>query len=221
MAENYRTILFDLDGTLTDSSPGIINSVKYALVQMNWEIPDEKTLNEFLGPPMKDSMMNYCGMSEAQAEEARSFYFLRYSGECCVTENSLYDGIKEVLEKLYASGKKLALATSKPQVTADRIVSYFDLKQYFWAVCGSNPDGSDGKKSDIIKKALAACGERELEAAVMVGDRFYDIEGAKEAGIASIGAEYGYSVPGELENAGADYIANNPIDILKILNGGI
>lgn len=93
----YRTILFDLDGTLTDSSPGIINSVKYALAQMNWEIPDEKTLNEFLGPPMKDSLMNYCGMSEREAEEARKFYFSRYSGECCVTENSLYGGIEEVL----------------------------------------------------------------------------------------------------------------------------
>lgn len=221
MADNYRTILFDLDGTLTDSSPGILNSVKYALIQMNWEIPDEKTLNEFLGPPLTDSFMRLCGMSEREAEEARSFYLLRYSGEYCVTENSLYDGIEKILEKLYASGKRLVLATSKPQANADRIISHFGIRKFFAAVCGSNPDGSDGKKSDIIKKALAACGERELEAAVMVGDRFYDIEGAKEAGIASIGAEYGYSVPGELENAGADYIANNPIDILKILNGGI
>lgn len=217
----YRTILFDLDGTLTDSSPGIINSVKYALAQMNWEIPDEKTLNEFLGPPLTDSFIRFCGMSGQEAEEAAKIYRSRYTGECCVTENSLYGGIEEVLERLYASGKKLVLATSKPQAIAERIISHFGIRKYFAAVCGSNPDGSNGKKSDIIKKALAACGETTLEAAVMVGDRFYDIEGAKEAGIASIGAEYGYSVPGELENAGADYIAKNPIDILKILNGGI
>lgn len=220
MPKNFRTVLFDLDGTLTDSSSGILNSVKYALDKMSWEIPDDAVLNNFLGPPLTDSFAKFCGMDGEQSYNAAAFYRERYK-TACVAENLLYDGIYDVLEQLTAAGKILAVATTKPEIIAEKIISHFGIRKFFAAVCGSAPDGANGRKADIIRKALAACGEDDLSSAVMIGDRFYDIEGAKEVGIASIGAEYGYSAPCELQTAGADHIAKNPIDIVKIINGGI
>lgn len=216
MAENFRTILFDLDGTLTDSSPGIINSVRYALDKMNLKIPDDKVLNKFLGPPLTYSFEEFCGMGAEQAKQAAAVYRERYK-DYCVIENSLYDGIYDVLEQLKSAGKILAVATTKPEVMAEKIVSHFGIRHFFTAVCGAAPDGSNGKKAGIIRNALEKCGEDDLGQAVMIGDRFYDMEGAKEVGIASIGALFGYGSRPELEEAGADYIASVPYEIAKII----
>lgn len=216
MMKNYRTILFDLDGTLTDSSPGILNSVKYALEKMNWEIPDDAVLNKFLGPPLTDSFAEFCGMDGERSYNAAAIYRERYR-DYCVIENSLYDGIYDVLEQLSGAGKILAVATTKPKNMAEKIISHFGIRKFFTAVCGAAPDGANGKKADIIRNALAACGEDDLEQALMIGDRFYDIEGARTVGIASVGALYGYGSRSELEEAGADYIASEPKDIVKII----
>lgn len=216
MAENFRTILFDLDGTLTDSSPGIINSVRYALDKMSLKIPDDEVLNKFLGPPLTYSFEEFCGMGAEQAKQAAAVYRERYK-DYCVIENSLYDGIYDVLEQLKSAGKILAVATTKPEVMAEKIVSHFGIRKFFTAVCGSAPDGSNGEKAGIIRNALEKCGETDLGQAVMIGDRFYDIEGAKAVGIASIGALFGYGSRSELEEAGADYIASVPKDILEIV----
>lgn len=214
--KNYRTILFDLDGTLTDSSTGILNSVKYALDKMDWEIPDDTVLNNFLGPPLTDSFAEFCGMDGEQSYNAAAIYRERYK-DYCVIENSLYDGICDVLEQLSGAGKILAVATTKPEIMAEKIVSHFGIRKFFTAVCGAAPDGANGKKADIIRNALEKCGEDDLGQALMIGDRFYDIEGAKEAGIASVGALYGYGSRSELEEAGADYIAAAPNEIVKII----
>lgn len=216
MSKNFRTVLFDLDGTLTDSSTGILNSVKYALDKMDWEIPDDTVLNNFLGPPLTDSFAELCGMDEEQSYNAAAIYRERYR-DYCVIENSLYDGICDVLEQLSSAGKILAVATTKPEIMAEKIVSHFGIRKFFTAVCGAAPDGANGKKANIIRNALAACGEDDLGRALMIGDRFYDIEGAKEAGIASVGAFYGYGSRSELEEAGADYIAAAPNEIVKII----
>lgn len=218
MSKNFRTVLFDLDGTIADSGAGITNCVRYAFDKMNWKIPDETVLKKFLGPPLRFSFINFCGMSEEQAWKAFGFYRERYCDmDCCVTENSLFEGIYEVLEKLNGAGKRISLATTKPENTADRIVTYFDIKKFFTAVCGAANDGSRGVKSEVIRDALERCGEDDLSRAVMIGDRFYDIEGAKAVGIASIGVLYGGGSREELEKAGADYLVSEPSEIAKII----
>ena len=216
MDKNFRTILFDLDGTLTDSSPGIFNSVKYALDKMSREIPADEVLNEFLGPPLEYSFEQFCGMDNEQAKRAADIYRERYK-DYCVIENSLYDGIYDVLEQLKSAGKILAVATTKPVHFAEQIVSHFEIRKFFTAVCGFAPDGANGSKAGIIRNALKKCGEDDLGQAVMIGDRFYDIDGAKSVGIASIGALFGYGSRPELEKAGADYIASEPYEIAKII----
>lgn len=212
----FNTVLFDLDGTLTDSSPGIFNCVKHALSLLGRDIPDETVLKKFLGPPLKYAFTEFGGLDEATSEEAFRLYRQRYN-EAGVTENSLYDGVYDMLERLHGTGLTLAVATTKVEFMAEKIIEHFGIRPFFTAVCGAAPDGSDGKKSDVIRKALRLCGEDDLKSAVMVGDRFYDIEGAREVGIASIGALFGYGEREELEKAGADYIASEPNEIAKII----
>lgn len=218
MGKNYRTILFDLDGTLADSGAGILNCVRYAFDKMGLELPDEAVLKNFLGPPLMYSFTNLCGMPEEQAWKAFHLYRERYCDmDCCVTENSLFEGIYELLEQLNAAGKRLAVATTKPEIVADRIITYFDVKKFFTSVCGAANDGSRGVKAEVIKDALERCGETDLGQALMIGDRFYDIEGAKTVGIDSAGVLYGGTDREELEKAGADYIVSEPKDIVKII----
>lgn len=218
MSRNFRTVLFDLDGTVADSGAGILNCVRYAFNKMNLEIPDEAVLKKFLGPPLMHSFTNFCGMSEEQAWKAFHFYRERYCGmDCCVTENSLFEGIYDVLEQLKNADKRIALATTKPENTADRIVEYFDIKKFFTAVCGAANDGSRGVKSEVIMDALERCGETDPRQVLMIGDRFYDIEGAKAVGTYSAGVLYGGSSREELEKAGADYLVSKPSEIVKII----
>ena len=216
--KRYNTIFFDLDGTLTDSSPGILSSVKYALTEMGREIPGEAVLNNFLGPPLVNSFMDFCGMTEAEANEAATLYRSVYKDRC-VTENSLYDGISQTLDRLKKAGKILAVATTKPEVMAEKIVEFFHIKKFFTAVCGASPDGSNGNKAEVIKNALELCGETDLSQALMIGDRFYDIEGAKTVGIDSVGVLYGYGSRPELEKAGATYIVSDAAEISELILG--
>ncbi|MCH5192374.1 MAG: HAD hydrolase-like protein [Oscillospiraceae bacterium] len=214
--KRYNTILFDLDGTLTDSSPGILNSVKYALTEMGREIPDEKTLGEFLGPPLTDSFTRFCGMTDEEAREAAGLYRKVYMDKS-ITENSLYEGIVQTLERLKNAGKVLAVATTKPIFLAERIVTHYGIRDFFIDVCGSAPDGSGGDKAGVIRSALKVCGEPDLSQALMIGDRFYDIEGAKTVGIDSVGVLYGYGSRSELENAGATYIVSAAAEIAEFI----
>lgn len=218
MSRNFRTVLFDLDGTVADSGAGILNCVRYAFNKMNLEIPDEAVLKKFLGPPLMHSFTNFCGMPEEQAREAFHFYRERYCGmDCCVTENSLFEGIYDVLEQLKNADKRIALATTKSENIADRIVEYFDIKKFFTAVCGAANDGSRGVKSEVIRDALERCGETDPKQVLMIGDRFYDIEGAKTVGTYSAGVLYGGSSREELEKAGADYLVSKPSEIVNIV----
>lgn len=216
--KKYNTIFFDLDGTLTDSSPGILNSVKYALTEMDREIPDEKVLGEFLGPPLTDSFRQFCGMTDDEAKEAATLYRQVYKDKC-INENSLYDGIVQTLERLKNAGKTLAVATTKPIFLAEKIVTHYGIRDFFIDVCGSAPDGSGGDKAEVIKMALKVCGETDLSQALMIGDRFYDIEGAKTVGIDSVGVLYGYGSRPELEKAGATYIVESAAEIAELILG--
>lgn len=211
----YNTVLFDLDGTLTDPGQGITNSVAYALKKFGIEVEDKKELYKFIGPPLHDSFRKYYGFSDEEAETA-IVYYREYFRDTGIFENEVYAGIETLLEKIKASGRKIILATSKPEEFAVRILVHFGLDKYFDCMAGATMDSSRSKKGDVIAYALreSSC---DAENAVMVGDRLHDILGAKENGLDSIGVLFGYGSREELENAGADYIAETVEDIMNYI----
>ena len=211
----FDTVLFDLDGTLTDPGRGITNSVAYSLKKFGIKVDDKKELYKFIGPPLYESFMKYYGFSKEEAETAVD-YFREYFRDTGIFENEVYDGIEDLLKKIKASGRKIILATSKPEEFAKRILAHFGLDKYFDFVAGATMDSSRVNKGDVIAYALkkSCCSS---ENAVMIGDKMHDILGAKENSLASIGVLFGYGSREELENAGADYIAETVNDIIKVI----
>jgi len=209
-------VLFDLDGTLTDPAEGITNSVAHALMKRGINVEDKSELNSFIGPPLTDSFEKYYGMTHEEAIIAVEDY-REYFKPKGMFENKVYEGIPEMLAELNRSGKKLIVATSKPEVFAKRILEHFSLDGYFAFIAGSTLDGSRIKKGDVIKYALEKCDVTEIDKCIMIGDRLHDVEGAKECGMKSIGVLWGYGTRDELETAGADFIADSSEDIEKIV----
>lgn len=216
----YKYVFFDLDGTLSDSGLGITNSVAYALKKMGVGEVRRSWLYKFVGPPLLESFEKFCGLSEKDAMLAVKHY-REYYRERGIFENCMYEGVGELLRNLFEQKRTLALATSKPQVFAEQILDSYGIRKYFHSVVGSNLDGTRVRKDEILEHALAKCGVCDLSRAVMVGDREYDILGAKRAGVRSLGVTYGYGSKGELERAGADYIADSLEDVARILADAI
>ncbi len=216
MSKEYKYVLFDLDGTLTDSAPGITNSVAYALKRWNIEVEDKSSLNCFVGPPLAGSFEKYFGFSKEQALEAVDEYRVYYRDRG-IFENVVYPGIPEMLSELRSRGKKIILATSKPEIFAKQILEYFDLMKYFDLVAGATMDSSRTKKELVIKYALAEFGVTDTSECIMVGDRDQDVVGARENGIDCIGVLYGYGDLAELESVNAAYLAESVEDILKFI----
>ena len=204
----FDTLLFDLDGTLTDPKEGITKCVQYALAACGITVDSLDELECFIGPPLLDSFMEFYGLSKEKAEFALAKYRERFS-DVGIFENRLFDGASKLLSDLAKSGKTIALATSKPEVFAVRILDHFDIINYFDVVCGSELDGTRVKKAEVIKEALLRLKNPNLDKTVMIGDRKHDIIGAKECGVRSIGLKLGYAQQNELEDAGADFIAND------------
>lgn len=175
----YQTILFDLDGTLTNPALGITNSLAYALEKFNIEVTDKKELYRFIGPPLQDSFENFYHFSKEDSLKAVDFYrdYFRHKG---LYENEVYQGIPDLLERLKAQGKKLLVATSKPEEFARQILKHFELFDYFDLVAGASMDGSRRLKGDVIAHALTSAQVSDLSAAIMIGDREHDIIGAKK-----------------------------------------
>lgn len=212
----YDNILFDLDGTLTDPGVGITNSVMYALKQFGIEPPERKELYKFIGPPLKDSFSKYYNFSDIQCDKAIEEYRV-YFRDKGLFENYVYEGIPEMLKTLNDNGKKLVLATSKPEEYAIKILEHFGLYRYFHTVGGASMDGSRSVKSDVILYALKKANITDLSSTVMIGDRKHDIIGAKTAYLDSIGVLYGYGSHDELSSAGATHIAKNVSDIIELI----
>ena len=212
----YKYILFDLDGTLTDPGIGITNSVMYALEKFGIEVKERASLYKFIGPPLLDSFQNFYGFTKEESELALKYYreYFRPKG---IYENHVYDGVEDLLRELKASGKKMIVATSKPEEFAVEILKHFNLYQYFNFVGGASMDEKRVKKSDVIAYALEKGDVTDLDAVVMIGDREHDVYGAKQIGVDSIGVLYGYGDYEELKQAGADYIVERPSEILKIV----
>ena len=213
----FQSMLFDLDGTLTDAAPGITNSVKYALSKFGIDETDDNKLRKFLGPPLISSFMEFYGFSKEKAQKAVEYY-REYFVPHGIFENEVYSGIPKLLQKLKADGKTLIIATSKPETFAVQIAEHFEIDSYFDLIAGSNLDNTRSKKAQVIEYALETLGILDRAHAVMIGDREHDIKGAKKTGLRSIGVLYGYASPGELENAGADFTANSPEELYTIIS---
>lgn len=181
----YQTILFDLDGTLTDSGQGILNSVAYALEKMGIEEPDTANLNRFIGPPLYESFSRFYQLSPEDTQSAVDAFRV-YFKEKGMFENQLYPGIIPLLEELRTAGKTLVIATSKPEIFAKQILEHFGIAHYFDVIAGASLDSSRISKADVIGYAI-----NQLEAfpkhAVMIGDREHDIEGARMHQLPAIG----------------------------------
>lgn len=198
----YDTVIFDLDGTLTESEPGITKSVQYALEQMNRPPLDAATLRRFIGPPLRESFIAVAGMAEDEADEAVRIYRERFSTVGWM-ENSVYEGIAPLLRALKAGGAYVAIATGKPEVFSRKIIDYFGLAPYIDRLEAITLSDHHADKVALVRRALP----ERYERACMVGDRAGDMEGALGNGIDGIGALYGYGTREELENAGARFIA--------------
>ena len=214
----FQYLLFDLDGTLTDSKPGIINCIRYALDYMQYPYTED-FLDQFVGPPLMVSFQKFCGFSEADATRATAKYRERFSTKG-LYENAVFDGVKEMLKELKNTGKTIALSTSKPELYTFEIIKHFSLVDYIDEPVGATMDGTRENKDDVIKEAMRRLDINTPEKraqTVMIGDRFYDIEGAKKCGLQSIGCRWGYAQEKELEQAGADYIAETIKDLTTLL----
>ena len=214
---NRQYIFFDLDGTLTDSQPGIYESLRILLNHFGIEKTDEE-LKPFLGPALWDSLPKYCGFTHEKCVEAVEVFRKHYFSTG-IYNNSVYEGIPEVLESLKAAGKNLVLATGKPVEQAEIVINHFGLGKYFDFIGGSTLDKSRSKKGQVIAYAMEQMKFTETDRSkiIMVGDRDNDINGAHENGLEVAAVLYGYGSRPEFEKAGADYIVDTVVSLGKFL----
>lgn len=216
--KTYDIILFDLDGTLTDPGEGITNSVAYALEKFGIKVEDRKVLEPFIGPPLAESFEKFYGISGEDAWKGVEYYREYFRGRG-IFENEVYEGIPELLAELKAQGKRVALATSKPEHFAKQILEHFDLMQYMDFVGGATMDEKRVTKADVIAYVLESCSIGDRGRVLMVGDREHDIIGAKANGVDSVGVEFGYGDYEELSKAGVRYIVGTVKDLQELLCG--
>lgn len=207
-------IFFDLDGTLTDSGEGITKCAQLALAHFGIHVENRRELRVFVGPPLRESFPKF-GVPENRVEEAVERFRSRYN-TVGKFENEPYAGIYEVLETLKARGKRLFVATSKPETTAVEILQKFRLDGYFEKICGATMDGARDSKESVIRYLLTQTGG-DVADAIMVGDTSYDVEGAKHFGIDTIGVTWGFGSRDSLEAAGAKTIVDTMEGLLKAL----
>lgn len=214
-AMRYTTLLFDLDGTLTDPYEGITRCVQYALAKQGIEVADRQDLRGFIGPPLKAAFADFHDMSEAEARQAVDDYRERFA-QLGMFENRLYDGIVELLAALRASGRQLFVATSKPWFFARKIVQHFELDDYFGKVYGSELDGKRAEKSSLIAYILR---EQKLrpDETLMIGDRHFDLLGAQHNGVPCAAVGYGYGSKTELMSASPDFYFDTPAEMADCL----
>ena len=209
-----KAILFDLDGTLTDSGEGIINCAQMTLERFGLPVPPREEMQVFVGPPLGDTFIKF-GIPEERTQEAIDIFRSRYV-PIGKYENHPYPGIRELLEALKAQGHRLFVATSKPEVTAIEVLEHFDLAKYFDLICGASFDQSRTTKSEVIAFLLEQNGR--IDNAVMVGDTEFDVLGAAAHGIPTIGVSWGYGQVEDMQKAGAAAIADTPEGLLELLN---
>ena len=214
--KDKKYIFFDFDGTIIDTGPGIKNGVRYALGQLGIPIREGDTLDGFIGPPMTQSYPNNYGLDADMTKEAIRI-FREYYAEKGQFECSLYTGMDLLLSDLKTAGKVICVATSKPERFAEKILERFSLLQYLDVFVGATLDGSREKKSDVLNCVFERLNEPCRDETVLIGDRHYDVDGAKACSMASIGVLYGYGNRKEFELAGADAIVETVDDLKRVL----
>lgn len=212
----YKYLLFDLDGTLIEPKEGITKCVAYALNKLNINVENLDDLTVFIGPPLIDSFMQYYHMTLEEAETAVKYYRERFK-ERGVIECELYSNVEETLNALKELNIKIMLATSKPEIFAKKILERFDIAKYFDLIVGATLDGSRGEKSGVIKYVLDQFDITNFKEVAMVGDRKFDILGAKKNNIDSVGVTYGYAIGNELIDTNPDYIIDDIKELIKIV----
>lgn len=203
--------MFDLDGTLTDPEPGITRCIRFALEQLELPVPHQTQLQSWIGPPLRASFSDWFKQNQLkdnadQADQALALYRQRFA-QTGLFENTPYLGIRTLLENLNQQGKQLFVATAKPTIYASRIIQHFKLDEFFTEIHGSELDGSNSNKADLLRKIIAQH-KLKTEDCLMIGDRHYDINAAKHHQISNIGILWGYGSVAELNHAGADNIVN-------------
>ncbi len=213
-----KYVLFDLDGTLTDPAEGITNSIAYALRAQDIPVPPYEKLCEYIGPPIINSFMNDFDMTVEEAYETLRLYRVYFEGKG-MFENFVYDGMYELLAMLKDRGYTLAVATSKPEPYARQIIAHYGMDKYFTFVGGSRMDETRVAKDEVIAYVMEELGiaDSERDDVTMVGDRAYDVMGAKKCGIHAVGVSYGYGTEGEFDALGADYIVSDVGELGEVL----
>ncbi len=212
----YSHIFFDLDGTLTQSEYGVVDSVIYALRRMGIEADSRESLKRFIGPPLFESFREFYHMSQEEADRAVAYYREIYEAEG-IYQSPLYEGVEEMLAALQKAGKHLFVVTSKPEQMAEKVLASLNIRKYFDGIAAPGAGDRHSDKAVLIENALKAGGSPDRAEAIMVGDRHFDIQGAVTAGIDSAGVLYGYGSREELEKAGADFLADQPMGIVELL----
>ena len=211
----YKYLFFDLDGTLIDPLDGISFSASMALGRFGIYVTDKQELSRFIGPPLRDTFTEKYGIPEDRVDEALHEYRKYYSVRG-VFESEVYEDIPLLLAALWKEGYKILLATSKPEVFAKKILQYHRIDMYFWDICGANLDGTREKKEEVVEFAMSVC-RASPDEVLMIGDRSYDVLGAKVHGIDCAGVLWGYGTREELEQAGADYVYGSVRDLARDL----
>lgn len=216
---NYKYVLFDLDGTVSESAGGIRMSLEHAIKSLGKPLPDLNDYTLYIGPPLIDTFRNVCHFSEEDSRNGVELYrdFYDEKGKYV---NKLYDGIREVLVKLRENGAKIAVCSSKYEKFAEEIVEILGVSDCFDAVCGSTLDGSRKDKKDLIPYAVKALGgnfEEDRQSVIMLGDTYFDARGAKQCGVDFIGVEYGYGSVETMRQEGAEVFAKTPSDLIGLL----
>lgn len=212
---SYDAVLFDLDGTVSESHPGIIASAKKALEEYGWDMPADFDYKQFIGPPICQSLMQFAGMEEAQAEVCMKIY-RRYYNAGEIFNTSLYPGMKALMEHLVAAGVKVCIATSKPQPMADQVIAHLGLTDLIFCNAGADTSDKQSDKPGLITRCLRETGASK-ERTVMIGDTRFDADGAAVMGVDFIGVLYGYGTQAEMEEKGAAVFAETVAELEALL----
>ena len=222
LMNKYKYVLFDLDGTKSESALGIRKSLEHTISVLGdgADMPDLSDYTLYIGPPLLDTFKNLCHFSEEKSREGVEIYRAYYD-EYGKTMNRLYDGIADVLKKLKEDGCKVAVCSSKYEKFAGEIIEILGVSEYFDAICGSTLDGSRKDKKDLIPYAVKSLGgdfENERESVIMLGDTFFDARGARQCEVDFVGVEYGYGDVQMMKDEGASVFAKTPVDIIPLLS---
>ena len=214
--KKYNIIAFDLDGTLTNPEKGLVKSFSYTFDKMGIPYNSADELKRFIGPPLYEEWQRCFGLTPEESAKALLF-FREYYAEYGWWDNEIYPGVADMLKALKSGGKKIILATSKPEVFAKKILDLFEISCYFDFIGGASSDKTRDKKHEVLTYSLDAVGATDKDQCILVGDRVYDAEGAKICGIDSLGVLYGHGSYEEIESAGFTYVCNDVSDVTKLL----